>query len=91
MNQEITLESLFEKDADPKILAAAKRLLENNGFVVADVREFREPRLDDPFPFPNAPPGELPPVVPRWQRVAILLAIPAGIVVTVFLKVMYPQ
>jgi hypothetical protein len=70
MSQEITLEELFKKEADLQLLGAAKRLLEANGFVVADVREFREPRLDDaPFEFPHAQAGELPPVVPTWQRV----------------------
>jgi hypothetical protein len=85
MTDEITLESLLEKEADPKILAAAKRLLEQHGFVVADIREFRHPRLDDPHPFPDAPAGELPPLVPRWQRVAIALMIIVGAAVTIFL------
>jgi hypothetical protein len=87
MEREITLEELFEKPVDPKLLGAAKRLLEQNGFVVADVREFREPRLDDQrYPFPNAPAGELPPRQPRWQILAVPFIVAAGFAVTVYLQ-----
>jgi hypothetical protein len=87
MRDEITLDELLDRpEADPKVLGAAKRLLEREGFVVADVREFRNERLDDaPFEFPNAPAGELPPVVLPWQRVVIPLVILTGVAVTIYL------